>query len=209
MNNCSIWDSISHSLSFTHLSREFSEFERLLVADLGRCFFTWDVPCFKASTQQVNKTDFQSLQNSRPGINSEAQKSLASHISPCFTVRNMSSQMNDYPTLQYTTDLHCSKGARQRTRRKEEKERIMEQSWVVPAALPSVTVMAVTCDMLKQLSCEVLEIILDCFHLQAPDSPLGIPVLSEFKLRFDGSCWWLASPSNSYNCRNYILVVPF
>lgn len=59
---------------------------------------------------------------------------------------------------------------------------------MVPAALPSVTVMAVTCDMLKQLSCEVLEIILDCFHLQAPDSRLGIPVLSEFKLRFDGSC---------------------
>lgn len=123
MNNCSIWDSISHSLSFTHLSREFSEFERLLVADLGRCFFTWDVPCCKASTQQVNKTDFQALQNSWPGIDSEAQKSLASHISSCFTVRNMSSQMNDYPTLQYTTDLHCSKGARQRTRRKEEKEK--------------------------------------------------------------------------------------
>lgn len=56
----------------------------------------------------------------------------------------------------------------------EEAKRKVKQSWVVPAALPSVTVMAVTHDMLKQLPWEVVEMILDCFHLQAPDSTFGI-----------------------------------
>lgn len=39
-----------------------------------------------------------------------------------------------------------------------------------------------TCDMLKQLSWKVVEIILDCFHLPAPDSPPGVPAQSEFRV---------------------------
>lgn len=108
------------------------------MADLGRCFFSCDVP-----HKQISKARFRSLQNvCQTGKNSQAQNSLASHISACFTVRNMSSQMSDYPTLQYTTDLYCSKGVWGRRRRRSEKERKVKQSWVVPAALPSVKVMA-------------------------------------------------------------------
>ena len=55
--------------------------------------------------------------------------------------------------------------AQEKEEEKEAKERKMKQRWVVPAALPSVTVKAVTHDMLKQLSWEVVQIILDCFHL--------------------------------------------
>lgn len=51
-----------------------------------------------------------------------------------------------------------------------------------------------TLDMLKQLSWKVVKIILDCFHLLAPDSPLGIPAQRDFRAGFlvvvDG---WLIS----------------
>lgn len=143
MNNCSIWDSITlkqvtHYHLHTYLKSFMNLNECLRVADLGRCFFSWDIPY-----KQISKAGFQSLQNvSLTGNNSQAQNSLASHVSPCFTVHSMSSQMNDYPTLQYTTDLDCSK-RRKRRKKKRQKERNVKQSWVVPAALPSVIVMAV------------------------------------------------------------------
>lgn len=61
-------------------------------------------------------------------------------------------------------------------------------------------------DMLKQLSWEVVEIILDCFHLQAPDSPLGVPAQSELRAGFGPGCRWLTNPCISCDCRTIKLL---
>lgn len=145
------------------------------------------------------------------GNNSQAQKFLASHIPPCFTVRNMSSQMNDYPTLQYTTDLCCSTGAKEEEKEGGSRKKWKaKQSWVVPAALPSVTVMAAICDMLKQLSWEVVEIILDCFHLKAPDSPLGIPARVKNGVLMEvADVRPIHLTSGICDCRNKLLFLSF
>lgn len=66
---------------------------------------------------------FQSLQSvSLTGNNSQAQESLASHTSPCITARGASSQMSDYPTLQYTADLDRGERRRRHTTEEEEEE---------------------------------------------------------------------------------------
>ncbi len=128
MNNCSIWDSttlkqVAHCHLHTYLKSFMNLNDCLLVSHLERCFFSCDIP-----NKQISKARFQSSQNvSLTDNNSRAQNSLASHIAPCFTVRNMSSQMNDYPTLQYTTDLYCSKGARGRRRRRRRRSKKKEK----------------------------------------------------------------------------------
>lgn len=113
--------------------------------------------------------------------------------------------MNDYPTLQYTTDLYCSKGAKEEE--EEEAKRKKSETKLSGASCFAIChCHGCTRDMLKQLSWEVVEIILDCFHLQAPDSPLGVSAQSEFRVGFGASCRWLTNPSISCDCRTIKLL---
>ncbi len=89
-------------------------------------------------------------------------------------------------TIQHFNTQQTSNVAKAQEEREEEQEK--EAKWKKSETkLSGASCFAIchchdcTCDMLRQLSWKVVEIILDCFHLPATDSPLGIPAQSEFR----------------------------